>query len=65
MTREECERAILQKLHEIRDIAAEYMERDPAYITACYFADGDSFAFNNRYWSDDSDKPLNARLTRG
>lgn len=64
MNREECECAILQKLHEIRDIAAEYMRRDPDYITASYFAEDGSFSFNNRYWDDDSDKPLDAYESR-
>lgn len=65
MTREECESQIIAKLAEIREIAAEYMEREPTYLTMLVTHEEGktgSYSCNNCYWSedgDDNDKPIN------
>ena len=48
MTREECE------------TAAEYMEREPEYLTAYISRTG--LSCNNKFWPDgeDADKPIDA-----
>ncbi len=64
MNRNECETLILQKLIEIRTIAAEYMEREPEYLGMCInLKDGEKFLWcHNRQWEDgqDTDKPIDA-----
>jgi len=62
LTREECEAQIIDKVLEIRDIAAAYMGRTPTYITASWIVNDRnlcSVMFNNQFYSVDEDKPIN------
>lgn len=57
MTRQECEKKILEKLEEIVDIYHEY-HPSGRYLNLDYMSDedGDFYGFNNRYWVfDDPD----------
>lgn len=60
LTREQCEAAILAKILEIRDIAAEYMDRTPDFLTTTWYVDGTTsyVNVNNRYYREDGDKPI-------
>lgn len=62
LTREECEAQIIDKMLEIRDIAAAYMGRTPTYITATWIINDRNLGrvmFNNEYYGADKDKPIN------
>ena len=62
LTREECEAQIIDKVLEIRDIAAAYMGRTPTYITASWIVNDSNLGgvmFNNQFYSVDEDKPIN------
>ena len=56
MTREQCERLLLKKLHDIKNIYLQY-NPDGKYLTLVFATDerGDYFQFNNRYWEDGED----------
>ena len=62
LTREECEAQIIDKVLEIRDIAAAYMGRTPTYINASWIINDRNLCrvmFNNEYYGVDKDKPIN------
>ena len=56
MTREECEKRILEKLKEIKEIYEEY---NPNADYLSLFVRKDFLQFNNVYWAEDSKHPLN------
>lgn len=58
MTREECEWAMLNKLHEIYDIYHQY-NAEGEYLSLSVTA-GKHFSANNAYYGEDNEKPLNA-----
>lgn len=61
LTREECEAQIIDKVLEIRDIAAAYMGRTPTYIDSVWIINDKnscSVMFNNAYYGIDKDKPI-------
>jgi hypothetical protein len=60
MTREECERAILEKAAELAEIVKQY-EPDNDYLNLCIIH-GDRCCFNNRYWV--SSKIIKAPYTK-
>ena len=62
LTCEECKAQIIDKMLEIRDIAAAYMGRTPTYITATWIINDRNLGrvmFNNEYYGADKDKPIN------
>ena len=60
MTRTEAENAIKLKTLEIVAIAAEYMERQPEYITVHWESNYEGYiSMNNKYYAEDEDKPIN------
>lgn len=58
MTRIECEKAIIEKLEEVRAIAREYCGKD-CDLSIFVFKDG-YVGINNKYWLDDYKVPLAA-----
>ena len=61
MTESECTALIKTKLREIVEIAAEYMEREPNYLSLTWQSDYKGYiSVNNLYYGADEDKPINA-----
>jgi subtilase family serine protease len=60
MTRAECEAKIAAEVEKIIGILKEY-NPECEYLTVGYFASdfGSSFFFNNEYWGNDAERPIN------
>ena len=56
MTREECEKQILEKLEEIKAIAKEYDKGTEFYLSMAIY--DESISLNNAYW--ETETPLGA-----
>ena len=56
MSKEECEAKILEKLNEINEIVLQY---NPSNTYLGLFISVESISFNNNYWEDGMDKPIN------
>lgn len=60
MEREKCEKLILEKLKEIKDIYLEYNSKGE-YLSLCFMKNEDNklyFSFNNDYSHKDIDKQI-------
>ena len=56
MNREECEKQILEKLKEIKDIVKQYDKSEELYLTMSIY--DDVMVVNNTYW--ETETPLDA-----
>lgn len=58
LTRKKAEAQILEHLKAIREIAAEYMGREPDYLAMSVQSENGYMQVNNKYYGDDKDKPI-------
>jgi hypothetical protein len=61
MTREECEKAMADKIAELWDIYKEY---NPNGYNLSLTVTDDLILFNNVYWADDINKPITKIIKR-
>ena len=64
MTREECEKQVLEHLKQIREITREYTHRD-CYVTMALFEDGRIRAYNDATFMEDKTYPFEISCKEG
>lgn len=64
MTREECEKQIIEKMKEIKDIYKKYNENGD-FLSLAIYADKECYTVNNIYWGKDKNYPIDAAEHNG